>query len=88
MSRSPRGGEYLTVECHISTLEKRRAHVNSRRSLWRYSHTINSGAYPNGTTVHMNNYQYRELRKLQKENGDRVLTIHYLPHTRMMVEYE
>jgi hypothetical protein len=75
-------GKYMTAECNINTLEKNRHRGSS------YWIDRTETVYGERIIINMNFYQYRKLVKLREEDNDRILTVHYLPNTGIMLKYE
>ena len=74
--------KYLTAECDIDTLEK-------RKDKRRFSYTLND--YSNGpynSAREMDIYQYKELLKIKEKDNDAKIFIYYLPNTNKTIKYE
>lgn len=88
-----RNEKYLTAECRLSSL-----HGHGRRSGNRHDKLkpntsrfhIESAEKIDGKyrDIEMNFYQYRELQRIREADGDRMLRVHYLPNTGIMLKYE
>lgn len=75
--------KYLTAECNISSIRVRKSRAYRYYEIQPAEQIAGKRLY-----IQLNYYQYRELLKLQRENGDKMLTVYYLPNTGRMLKYE